>query len=98
MAGVLDGYYRPISSQNITLGTANVAAVTAVPYGVKVVRLCVSGTPGAFITLNAPATTTAGMYVAPGQHADFIAVDQGDVINAISTAAGGTLNITFMSR
>jgi len=83
---------RPTSTEALAVsGTA--ASGAALTNNTDVLRLC--SDVDVFVCLTATATTSNG-FLLPAGTVEFIRIDTGDTLSAITAGGSGTLNITEM--
>lgn len=88
--------FSPTGGDSVSLAVTTSAqnvALPAITY-VRNVRLAVNGTQPVFVHFSATATTSNGMLLLPGT-AEAFAFQPGNVISAIASVAGSTLNVTL---
>jgi hypothetical protein len=90
--------YRPAYSYNVAIALASTNSGRTTPFGVYLVRLAATADCWVTIGPSAVATIAGGMLVRASSVGEPFAIAQGDSIACISTAAGGTLNVTELTQ
>lgn len=98
MGRTLDSTLRQGASQNITV--AGTSAAVTNPFGANIFDIRVVSTTNCWIKIDGTptATTGAGSSYLPAGVVEYFHVNPGQKIAAIQDAAGGTCNVTEMTR